>query len=192
MIRYRFYAAIPGTCPSADIASFCCDPQDLPIAKGSVSAVALHHVLDCVPDPRQMIREVARITEPGGRLLVCGFNPWGRWGAQSLLDQGRLLTGRPGTGVRPIQTGRLLDWLALLGFEQAEEVRFIGRPLSGRLGRLGHMDWLHNHRQALGASSYIISATKRCSAAQQPPALTAVPNTGLATPAVFRSQSKVS
>lgn len=163
MVRHRFYAAIPGTCPSADIASFHCDPQDLPVAKGSVNAVMLHHVLECVSDPRGLIREIARITEPGARLVICGFNPLSHWGARSLLLRVKGAVGGDAVPLRMLSKSRLLDWLALLGFELSEEVRYISYPLPNGDRWQPYRRWMAQQRLPIGAS-YIICATKQSGA----------------------------
>jgi SAM-dependent methyltransferase len=164
MVRNRFYAAIPGTCPSPDLASFCSDPQALPLAKGAVSAVMLHHILDCAKDPRELIREVARVIEPGGRLLISGFNPYSGWGLSAMKARPQCWLGAQERGIVPIRLGRLLDWLALLGFELSGEVRYAGFALPRHqvAQRAGH--WLVARGLPLG-SSYLVSATKQQGAA---------------------------
>ena len=87
------------------------DPMDLPLASGSLDGVVLHHVLEAVPDPRVVVREVTRALRPGGRLLVAGFNPFSLWSLARLRPSLR--------GVKPVSTLRLSDWLAVLGFERS-------------------------------------------------------------------------
>ncbi len=160
MVRHRFYAAVPGTCPSTDLASFYCDPQALPLPKHSVSAVVLHHTLDCATDPRELIREVARVIEPGGRVLIAGFNPVSVWGLRAAGSQPRSWLRRAERGITPIRLGRLLDWLALLGFEQSASVRFSGLPLPRRRWAHRTGQWLVERGVPLG-QSYLLGAIKQ-------------------------------
>ena len=87
------------------------DPMDLPLASGSLDGVILHHVLEAAPDPRAVVREVTRALRPGGRLLIAGFNPFSLWSLARLRPSLR--------GVKPVSTLRLVDWLAVLGFERS-------------------------------------------------------------------------
>ena len=87
------------------------DPMDLPLASGSLDGVILHHVLEAAPDPRAVVREVTRALRPGGRLLIAGFNPFSLWSLARLRPALR--------GVKPVSTLRLVDWLAVLGFERS-------------------------------------------------------------------------
>ena len=87
------------------------DPMDLPLASGSLDGVILHHVLEAAPDPRAVVREATRALRPGGRLLVAGFNPFSLWSLARLRPSLR--------GVKPVSTLRLVDWLAVLGFERS-------------------------------------------------------------------------
>lgn len=48
----------------------CGDAQRLPYRDEAFEAVVLHLILAVVPDPRRLLAEAARVTRPGGRLLV--------------------------------------------------------------------------------------------------------------------------
>lgn len=58
-----------------------CASDSLPIADASLGLVVLQHAHEFCADPPQLIAECVRVLMPGGRLLVCGFNPWSwsRW-----------------------------------------------------------------------------------------------------------------
>lgn len=43
---------------------------DLPFADGQVDAVAANFVVNHTPEPRASVRELARVTRPGGRLAL--------------------------------------------------------------------------------------------------------------------------
>ncbi|MFT5603543.1 MAG: SAM-dependent methyltransferase [Paracoccaceae bacterium] len=87
----------------------------LPIANESQDAVVLHHLLEFVANPHNMLREIERITVPRGRVLIVGFNPFSLLGLQ-LQVSGRL--NRDSVWQQHMfTTFRLIDWLHLLGFE---------------------------------------------------------------------------
>ncbi len=109
----------------------CGNALRLPYASGSFDITFCHFLLLWVPDPLQALREMRRVTRPGGSVLAMAepdydkrvdkprtLIPLGRWQTESLRRQG----ADPGVGAR----------LAEL-FEQA------GIPLveAGRLGETG-------------------------------------------------------
>lgn len=49
------------------------DAQRLPFAADAFDAVTISFGLRNVPDPQRALREFARVTRPGGRLVVCEF-----------------------------------------------------------------------------------------------------------------------
>ena len=79
MVRHRFYGSMGGQVWPADGGSAAVTYsgciEALPLAPASMDAIVLHHALDCCRDPRMAMREVSKALRPGGRLLVCGFNP---------------------------------------------------------------------------------------------------------------------
>ncbi|MGY3567922.1 class I SAM-dependent methyltransferase [Sinomonas sp. RB5] len=57
------------------------DAQHLPFDDGAFDVVTATAVLEFVPDPRQAVSEMARVTGPWGRLLIGALNPRSPWGA---------------------------------------------------------------------------------------------------------------
>ena len=57
-----------------------CRYDELPFASQSIDLVALPHVLEFTDDPHEVLREVARVLMPEGRLIITGFNPLSLWG----------------------------------------------------------------------------------------------------------------
>jgi len=96
-------------------------PESLPILGKSVDAVLLPHTLEFSPSPHNLLREVDRILTDRGRLLILGFNPWSLWGLRRSLGIGARAFP---PGARFYGTGRLGDWLELLGFEVSQLRRF--------------------------------------------------------------------
>ncbi len=89
-------------------------PEKLPFARDSIDLVLLHHLLDYIESPQELLREAARVTLPMGHLVIIGFNPSSLWGAWWALT--KFLKDSPRNG-RFIRTGRLMDWLNLLNFK---------------------------------------------------------------------------
>jgi SAM-dependent methyltransferase len=87
----------------------CGEAGCLPYASGVFDITFCHFVLLWVPDPLQALREMKRLTRPGGSILAlaepdytarldepAGLAPLGRWQAESLRRQG----ADPGLGRR--------------------------------------------------------------------------------------------
>lgn len=142
--------------------------DELPLRTGSMTAVVLHHALDLVDEPRHALREVVRVLADGGRLVVCGFNPYSLWGLRRLYAAARRDAFSDLAFVAP---NRLHDWLTVLGMDAPRQVpTYLNRPplslakLDGpRLQALSRrLDLL-----PIGGS-YMMSAMKSSSAGQPP------------------------
>jgi SAM-dependent methyltransferase len=57
------------------------DAHRLPLADASMDAAVTVATLEFTADPAQVLAEMARITRPGGRLVVAVLNPASLWGA---------------------------------------------------------------------------------------------------------------
>ena len=85
----------------------------------------LHHLLDFVNDPKEILREINRVTIPMGHVVIVGFNPisfWGLWRGVA-----RFKKRAPWSG-EFIRAGRLMDWLNLLDFKIDRAQYAIYRP----------------------------------------------------------------
>lgn len=89
--------------------------EDLPFEAQSLDLVVLPHVLECAPDPHQILREVDRVLRPEGRVVVIGFNPVSFWGARQKLPPKVWRPFLPCPGPF-IAVPRLRDWLQLFGY----------------------------------------------------------------------------
>ena len=136
------------------------DPHNLPLATNSVHALVIQHAFDIAKDPRDLLREAARVVMPGGRVIICGFNPYSWWGLWRLM---RFKKGSPWQ-FRFLAARRLLDWLSLLNFKMVQfDTRFYRLPIN-------HDKWLQS-ADRIGTSSkglakhlgavYVMSAVKQ-------------------------------
>ena len=91
--------------------------HQLPFTSNSLDGVVLHHALETYADPRACIREVERVLKPGGRLLICSFNPFSLTGLRTWVAS---KADNPLSGRRLISPIRLLDWMALLNLRVDE------------------------------------------------------------------------
>lgn len=55
------------------------DPLMLPLADGAFDRILVVHALETVSDPSELLREVARVLAPGGRVLLVCPNRRGLW-----------------------------------------------------------------------------------------------------------------
>lgn len=126
MVRNRFYGSETSVGGMDDLAPMRCSPAALPLPNNSVDAMVLHHALEGSRDARSGLREAARVLAPGGRLVICAFNPLSVWG----LRRAYAGVARDAfSGVQFLTTYRLLDWLAVLGFECQGSVRYLAYNL---------------------------------------------------------------
>ncbi|WP_372747558.1 class I SAM-dependent methyltransferase [Litorivivens sp.] len=96
---------------SLDVVS---DFSELPVANESQDVVVVHHLLEFIANPHNMLRELERVIVPHGRLLIVGFNPLSLLGLR-LYFAGRVAP-RSVWRHHMLTTWRLMDWLNLLGF----------------------------------------------------------------------------
>ncbi len=129
----------------------------LPIPSNSVDGVVLHHALEYARDPRSAIREVTRVIRPGGRLLVCCFNPLSLWAVSSAMSGLRRHVGT-------VSAFRLNEWLAVLGFVREGKVHYLNyratlnlKLTEPRVRRFSA--WLNRTQTPLGGV-YVTLATK--------------------------------
>ncbi|MEE2979141.1 MAG: class I SAM-dependent methyltransferase, partial [Pseudomonadota bacterium] len=90
-----------------------CRYDELPFASQSIDLVALPHVLEFTDDPHEVLREVARVLMPEGRLVITGFNPLSLWGMRQGMRRLGTESFLPAQS-QMIAFTRLKDWLKLL------------------------------------------------------------------------------
>ncbi len=137
--------------------------EQLPVATDSVDLVLLPHSLDFAIDPYSVVREVERVLIPEGRVLIVGFNPISLWGLYRLVLRWQHKV--PWCG-HFVSYRRVVDWLALLGFdvEQSDVAAF--SPPFKRDSWAQKMNWfekLGRRVWPMFAGIYAIRAVKRVS-----------------------------
>ena len=133
----------------------------LPVESDSVDVVLLPHILEFEDEPHEALREASRVLVPEGHLVICGFNPW------SLLGVWRLAL--KGTGAMPwcghfLGANRIVDWLALLGFDVLGiDACFLRPPFRAPrlLERLDFIERAANARLPVLGGAYVALARKR-------------------------------
>jgi SAM-dependent methyltransferase len=154
--QHRCWLAPEASGPGAIRAAY----EALPIASASVDAVLLAHTLERAPHPHALLREVERVLAGEGHVLVCGFNPFGPWGARHLVSGGRF----PPTAARLLSERRLRDWLGLLGFEVTLARRYLFAPPWAPRMSARSRAWLEARGPSFGtplAGAYLLKARKR-------------------------------
>jgi len=126
MVRNSFFLQTRAGGDACDIPSLASDSQALPFKSNSLDGVVLHHALEKAADPRIVLREVTRVLAPGGRVVICGFNPLSMIGLRRLYAR---LVDEPLRSHRLINPIRLFDWLTLLGYELEGKPHYCGYML---------------------------------------------------------------
>ena len=135
-------------------------PAALPLGKRSLDLVLLHHSLDFEDHPHKVLREAVSALQPGGWLVVIGFNPFSLWGFTRLF---RLASGQVPWSARFLRPIRLSDWLNLLSCQvEGLESGFFAPP--GKRGARGELRWLEQLGQRFWhqrGAFYVLVARKR-------------------------------
>ena len=96
------------------------DLYQLPMPRASVDVAVMHQVLHYLEDPRDAVREAARVLAPGGMLLIADF-------AQHDLESLRADHAHRWLG---FSDESVSGWLRAAGFEAPEIHRLPGNPLT--------------------------------------------------------------
>lgn len=135
------------------------DAGNLPFPAGHFDCVVSVATLCFVDDPRRAIREMVRVLQPGGRLILGELGRWNLWAAQ------RRVKGWLGADLwRAAHFRSRADLLALAvdaGLEDATVTGAVFYPPFGWAAKaMAPIDpWL-GRRTTLGAAFLILSATK--------------------------------
>lgn len=137
------------------------DFHALPFPDACLDLVVLPHTLELDPNPHAVLREVARVLVPGGRVVIAGLNPTSPW---------RWHVKHPASAAgcsdadSKIGYWRLRDWLRLLDFEVVQGSFGVFRPPLTSPTWLGRLRWLERWggrwAPMLGAA-YVVSGIKQ-------------------------------
>jgi len=136
------------------------DVLSLPVASGSMKAVAYFHTLDFCDHPHQALREANRVLTDDGQLIIIGFNPYSAFGARHLLTAWR--RREPWNG-RFYSRHRIKDWLSVLDYRVLDsQALFLRPPINSHriLKRLAKAESLDRWISGVGAV-YIMRARKQ-------------------------------
>lgn len=172
MIRNHLFLQLPDTVAGAesetppDMTAFESNLEQIPLPNKSLDGIVVHHALETAQDPRTAIRELSRTLAPGGRLIVCAFNPISMWGIRAVYAR---LVNDSFSDLRFISAVRLVDWLTVLGFELQHKVKYVAYGLPFPTGESDSPRWrkvsalLARHRLPIGGV-YVVSAVKQAMA----------------------------
>ncbi len=136
------------------------DVLSLPIASGTMKAVAFFHTLDFCDHPHQALREANRVLTDDGELIIIGFNPYSVFGARHSLTAWR--RREPWNGCFYARH-RVSDWLSVLDYRVLGSNAFFMRPpinSEGMMHRLERLEKLHRWFGGIGGM-YIMHARKQ-------------------------------
>ncbi|HBP15635.1 MAG TPA: hypothetical protein DD457_10535 [Gammaproteobacteria bacterium] len=115
MVKARFYGAVHTE--EIDVTDGLVVAADsLPFPSNSIDGLVLHHVLELGMDARAVLREAQRVLQPGGRVVICGFNSLSLWGLLRWRYRFR--------GLMPLSSVRIQDWISVLGIQRDQPVRY--------------------------------------------------------------------
>ena len=129
MVRNTVFLQQSPQCGKGDIPSVAADLEALPFKANSLDGVVLHHALENTSDCRVALREITRVLMPGGRVVICGFNPFSLVGLRRLYA--RVIDDSLSDN-RMLNPMRLFDWLTLLGYELDVKPLYYGYGLPVR------------------------------------------------------------
>ena len=96
-------------------ASIDTDFKELPFLPGSLDVILLPHVLEFAEQPQHILQESYHMLEPGGHLLMLGFNPASLWGISKLFNFSNDI---PWNG-KFHSVYKMMFWLKSIGFRIA-------------------------------------------------------------------------
>ena len=133
----------------------------LPIKADSLDIVVLPHVLDFSAEPHQVLREVERVLIAEGHVIILGFNPWSLWNGFRFIH---IWNKQPPWNARFLSSSRVMDWLALLGFDVIQQQGYFHQLPIQNIKIIKKMRFLDKFIQRflpnLGAG-YVLVARKR-------------------------------
>ena len=136
-------------------------PAMLPIQSDSLDIVVLPHVLDFSSEPHQVLREVERILIAEGHVVILGFNPWSLW---NISRKFLFWTKQAPWNARFLSSARVVDWLALLGFDVVKRQSYFYLPPiqnENIINKLGILERIGQRIWPKFGAGYVLVARKR-------------------------------
>ncbi|MFK5914781.1 MAG: methyltransferase domain-containing protein [Woeseiaceae bacterium] len=133
----------------------------LPMKSDSLDIVILPHVLDFSDEPHQVLREAERVLIAEGHVVILGFNPWSLWNIARLV---LFWTKQAPWNARFLNPYRVVDWLALLGFDVVQKQGYFYSPPLQNSSILSKFHFLEKLGQKLWpffGAGYVLVARKR-------------------------------
>jgi len=133
----------------------------LPMKSDSLDIVILPHVLDFSAEPHQVLREAERVLIAEGHVVILGFNPWSLWNISRYL---LIWSKQAPWSARFFSAARVMDWLALLGFDVVQRQSYFFRPAiqSERISeKLGFLEKMGRRLWPNFGAGYVLVARKR-------------------------------
>lgn len=135
--------------------------NQLPIKSDSLDIVILPHVLEFSSESHQVLREVERVLIAEGHVVILGFNPWSIWNIWRLF---LFWTKQAPWNAQFLAASRVMDWLALLGFDVVQRQGYFYKPpiQNGKiLNKMNLLDKLGQRFWPKFGAGYVLVARKR-------------------------------
>jgi len=166
-IAHRWFASESVVKTESNVA-LVTDFAALPFPVNSLDLVVLPHTLEMAANPHGVLREVARVLVPEGRLVITGLNPVSLWGMRQRrahlyrrFGVERMFLPDSGECIGYL---RLRDWLGLLNLDIASEQFGCYRPAflsQTLLQKFSWMDAAGERWWPILGSVYMFIAIKR-------------------------------
>ena len=137
------------------------DLAHLPVKADSVDIVILPHVLDFSLNPHQVLRETERVLIAEGHVVILGFNPWSIW---NMFRCCLFWTKQPPWNARFLSSSRVMDWLALLGFDVVQKKGYFHQlPIQNKniILKMGFLEKFGQRFCPNWGAGYVLVARKR-------------------------------
>jgi len=136
-------------------------PTQLPMKSDSLDIVVLPHVLEFSSAPHQILREAERVLIAEGHVVILGFNPWSFW---NIFRMFLFWTKQAPWNAQFFTASRVMDWLALLGFDVIQRKGYFYRPPihhNNAIKKMGFLDKLGQRFWPNLGAGYVLVARKR-------------------------------
>lgn len=135
--------------------------EQLPVKSDSVDVVILPHVLEFSSMPHQVLRETERVLIAEGHVVILGFNPWSIWNIFRLC---LFWKKQAPWNAHFLAASRVVDWLALLGFDVVQRQGYFYEPPIQReniIKKMAFLDKIGRRFLPNFGAAYVLVARKR-------------------------------